>query len=55
MDKHDIKTKTNYRQALEEENTLIQKSKQTKMKRGNKNMVTKNYITQNIRIMNEYF
>jgi hypothetical protein len=28
MDKHNIKAKTNYRQALEE-NTLIQKSKQT--------------------------
>jgi hypothetical protein len=27
-------------------NTLMQKSKQTKMKRGNKNMITKNYITQ---------
>jgi hypothetical protein len=25
MDRHNIKTKTNYRQALEEENTLIQK------------------------------
>jgi hypothetical protein len=33
--------------------TLIQKSKQTKIRRGNKNMITKNYITQNIRIMNK--
>jgi hypothetical protein len=30
MDKHNVKSKTNYRQALEEENTIIQKSKQTK-------------------------
>jgi hypothetical protein len=28
MDRHDVKTKTNYSQALEEENTLIQ-TKQT--------------------------
>jgi hypothetical protein len=25
MDRHNIKTKTNYRQAMEEENTLMQK------------------------------
>jgi hypothetical protein len=25
------------------------------MKRGNKNMITKNYKTQNIKIMNEYY
>jgi hypothetical protein len=28
MDKHNIKSKTNYRQAQEEKNILIQKSKQ---------------------------
>jgi hypothetical protein len=28
MDRHSIKSKTNYRQALEEENTSIQKGKQ---------------------------
>jgi uncharacterized protein YutE (UPF0331/DUF86 family) len=54
MDKHNIKSKTNYKQALEE-NTLIQESKQTKMRRGNKNMITKNYITQNIRNMYNYY
>jgi hypothetical protein len=56
MDKHYIKTKTDYRQALEEENILIQikQTKQTQMKRGNKNMITKNYITQNIRSINKY-
>jgi hypothetical protein len=59
MDKHNIKSKTNFRQALEEKNMLIQKSKQTikqtKMTSGNKNMITKNYITHNIRIMNKYY
>jgi hypothetical protein len=53
VDKHNIKSKTNYRQALEE-NTLMlktkqtkkQTNKQTKMKRGNKYMITKNYIAQ---------
>jgi hypothetical protein len=29
MDKHNIKSKTNYRQVLKEKNTLIQKSKHT--------------------------
>jgi hypothetical protein len=54
MDKRNIKTKTNYRQALEKENTLIQKNKQTntqtKVRRSNKN-----YITQNIRIIKKYY
>jgi hypothetical protein len=40
-------------------NILIQKSKQTikqtKMTTGNKNMITKNYVTQNIRSMNKYY
>jgi hypothetical protein len=55
MDKHNIKTKTNYRQALEEENTIIQKvNKQRKMKRDNKNTITKKYITQDIRSMNKH-
>jgi hypothetical protein len=49
-DRHNIKTTTNYRQALEEEIILIQKvNKQTKQRSGNKNVITKNYITQNIR------
>jgi hypothetical protein len=30
-------------------------NKQTKMRSGNKNMVTKNYITQNIRSMNKCY
>jgi hypothetical protein len=50
MEQYHIKSKTNYRQALEEGNTLIQKSKQTKMKIGNNNMITTNYVTQNITI-----
>jgi hypothetical protein len=29
MDKHNIKSKTDYRRALEKKNTLIQESKQT--------------------------
>jgi hypothetical protein len=53
MYKHNIKSKTNYRQALKE-NTLMlnskQTNKQTKMRRGNKN-----YITQNITSMNKYY
>jgi hypothetical protein len=52
MDKYNIKSKTNYWKALKEKNILIQKGKQTikqtKMTSGNKNMITKNYITQNI-------
>jgi hypothetical protein len=37
-------------------NTLIQKKQinKTKKRRGNKNMITKNYIIQNIRIVNKY-
>jgi hypothetical protein len=50
MDKHDIKSKTNYRQVLEGTTHYSRiVNKQTKM-RGNKN-----YITQNIRIMNKYY
>jgi hypothetical protein len=55
MDKHNIKSKTNYSQALEEEKHYYRNvNKQTKMKRGSKNMITKNYIIQNIRNMNKY-
>jgi hypothetical protein len=36
MDKHNIKSKTNYRQALEE-NTLMRKSKQTNKRSNNNN------------------
>jgi hypothetical protein len=52
MDKYNIKSKTNYRQALEEKHinaekwTNKQTNKQTEMRRGNKN-----YITQYIRIV----
>jgi hypothetical protein len=46
MDKHSINSKANYTQAVEEKNTLIQKSKQTRVKKGNKNTITKNYITE---------
>jgi hypothetical protein len=46
MDKHNIKPKINYRKLLEEKHTNGE-GKQTKM-RGNKN-----YMTQNIRIMNK--
>jgi hypothetical protein len=40
MDKHNIKSKTNYRQALEEQhiNTESKQTKQTKMRSRNKNM-----------------
>jgi hypothetical protein len=56
MDKHNIKSRTNYTQALEEKSHYYRKSKnQTKMKRGKKSMITKNYITQNIRIMNKCY
>jgi hypothetical protein len=56
MDKHNIKSKSNYTQAFEEKHINTEKvNKQTKLKRGNKNMITKNYITQNIRIMNKYY
>jgi hypothetical protein len=49
MDKQNIKSRTNYRKALEEKRINTEKvNKQTKMKRGNKNMITKKYITQNI-------
>jgi hypothetical protein len=49
MDKHNIKPKKNYRKLMEE-NTLMEKvNKQTKL-RGNKN-----YVTQNIRIVNSYY
>jgi hypothetical protein len=55
MGKHNIKSKA----STGGKNTLMQKckqtNKQTKMKRGNKNMITKNYIIQNIRIMNKYY
>jgi hypothetical protein len=56
MEKHNMKTKTNYRQALEEKHINTEKyvNKQTKMRRANKNMISKNYITQNIRSMNIY-
>jgi hypothetical protein len=59
MDRHNIKSKTNYSNHWRK-NTLMQRSKQTnkkqmKMKRGNKNMITKNYMTQDIRIMNKYY
>jgi hypothetical protein len=50
MDKHNIKPKINYRKLLEEKHINVeskQTSKQTQM-RGNKN-----YITQNIRIVNK--
>jgi hypothetical protein len=57
MDKHNIESKTNYRQALEEKKHVNKEkvNKQTKMRRGNKNIITKNCITQNIRIMNKYY
>jgi hypothetical protein len=42
MDKHNIKSKTNYRQALEE-NTLMQRSKQTKEQSSN-NSIQFNYL-----------
>jgi hypothetical protein len=54
MYRHNVKAKTNYRQALEEESILIQTKQRNKMKRGNKN-ITKNDITGNIRIMNKYY
>jgi hypothetical protein len=53
MDKQNTKSGTNFRKALEE-NTLMQTSKRRKMGSGNKNMITKNYIIQGIRIMNKY-
>jgi hypothetical protein len=43
MDKHNLKPKINYWR----KNTLMERSKQTKV-RGNKN-----YVTQNIRIVNK--
>jgi hypothetical protein len=50
MDKHNIKSKTNYRQAPRKKYINTKKvNKQIKMKRGNKNM-TRNYISHNIRI-----
>jgi hypothetical protein len=61
MDKHNIKSKSNYRQALEENHINTEKlankqtNKHTKMGRGNKNMMTENYITQNIRSMKKYY
>jgi hypothetical protein len=46
MDKHNIKSKTNYGQGLEEKHINAENvNKQTKMKSGSKNMITKNYIT----------
>jgi hypothetical protein len=44
-------------QALEEKHINVEKqtNKQTKISTGNKNMITKNYITQNIRIVNKYY
>jgi hypothetical protein len=43
VNKHNFKSRINYRKVLEE-NTLMENSKQTKL-RGNKN-----YVTQNIRL-----
>jgi hypothetical protein len=55
MYRHSIKSETKYRQALEEKIIDIEKSIQSKkMMSGNKNMITKSYITPSIRIMNKY-
>jgi hypothetical protein len=55
MDKHYIKSKK-LQPSTEGNNALIQKvNKQTKMRSGNKNMITKNYIKQNIRSMIIYY
>jgi hypothetical protein len=58
MDKHNMESKTNYRQALAKKHINTenkQTNKQTKMRSDNKNMITKNYITQNIMIMKKYY
>jgi IS5 family transposase len=53
-DKQNLKSKTNYRQAMEEKHINAEKvKKKINMKRDNKNRITKNYITQNIKIMNK--
>jgi hypothetical protein len=45
MDKHNIKSKTNYRQALEVKHINTEKvNKQTNIKKGNKKMITKKFI-----------
>jgi hypothetical protein len=45
MDNRNIKSKTNYRQALEERPINAEKvNRQRKVKRGNKNLITENYI-----------
>jgi hypothetical protein len=55
MDKQDIKSKTNYVQVLRKKfiNTEKQRNKQTrskrmKMRRSNKNTITKNYIREKL-------
>jgi hypothetical protein len=56
MDKTQYKIKDKLQASTEGNNTLIQKvNKQTKMRSGNKNMITRNYITQNFRSMNKYY
>jgi hypothetical protein len=56
MDKHNIKSRIKLQTTTGGNNILIQKiSKQTKMTSGNKNMITKNYITQNIRSMSKHY
>jgi hypothetical protein len=55
MDRHSIKSKTDYRQALEEKPQCRKVNEQTKMKRGVKNVITKNYIIQNIKITKRYY
>jgi ribosomal protein L35 len=57
MERHNIKTKDKlYANAGGRTHINTEKaSKQTKIMRGNKNTITKNYTKQNIRIMKKYY
>jgi hypothetical protein len=51
--KDKLQTNTGGRKHINTENTVNKQTK--KKKRGNKNIIIKNYITRNIRIMNKYY